>query len=52
MIICRTCDINRLGSKFIKAKPLAVLLWIFIALVLCSLMTVALITLNNPETIS
>lgn len=52
MMICRTPDIRKLSSKFIKAKPLAVLLWVFIALVLCALMTVALIISNNPETIS
>lgn len=52
MIICRTPDISRLGSKFIKAKPLSTLLWIFIALVLCTLMTVSLIISDNPEVVS
>lgn len=52
MMICRTPNIRKLNSKFIKAKPLAALLWICIALVLCALMAVALITSNNPETIS
>lgn len=52
MMICRTSDTSRLSSKFIKAKPVSALLWIFISLIICALITVALIISNNPETIS
>lgn len=52
MVICRISEIRTLGSKFIKAKPLSTLLWIFIALVLCILMTISLIISDNPEVVS
>lgn len=52
MIICRTPDIKKLGSKFIKAKPLTVLLWVLIALILCAGLTTAIITSGNPRTVS
>lgn len=52
MMICRTSDTSRLGSKFIKAKPVSALLWIFTALVLCAFMATALIISDNPEAVS
>lgn len=52
MTICRTSDISRLGSKFIKAKPVSALLFIFTALVICALMTVSLIISDNKEIIN
>ncbi|MDE5569375.1 MAG: hypothetical protein K2I82_01815 [Ruminococcus sp.] len=52
MMICRTPDTSRLGSKFIKAKPVSALLWIFTVLVLCAFMATALIISDNPETVS
>lgn len=49
MMICRTPDINKLGFKFIMARPLFVLLYIFVTLILCTLCTIAIIISDNQE---
>lgn len=52
MMICRAPDIRKLSSRFIKAKPLFVILWVSIPLILCALMTAAMIISDDPETVS
>lgn len=49
MTICRTSEIEKLGSKFIKAKPLLVILFVFIAIILCVSITAAIIISGEPE---
>lgn len=52
MMICRTSEIRTLGSKFIKAKPLLVILFVFISLILCAAIAAAMIISGEPEIVS
>ncbi len=52
MTVYRTPEVGKLGSKFIKAKPLLTLLFVFTSIILCIAVSIAMIITGEPETIS
>lgn len=47
MIICRTEKVSKLSSSFIKAKPLAVIKWVVLALVMVAIMVIGIINVGS-----
>ncbi|MCM1006616.1 MAG: hypothetical protein NC485_01605 [Ruminococcus flavefaciens] len=49
MIICRTEKVSKLSSNFIKAKPLAVIQWVVLALVMVAIMVIGIINVGSSS---
>lgn len=49
MIICRTKKISKLSSSFIKAKPIAVIKWVVLSLVMVAIMVIGIINVGSSS---